>query len=110
MKISGFQSRSAKDDVIIIMLIISVLVLAIWFASPPSNKALQVCYWGYKIKSFYLKRTRNIDIEEHRFHVNNAVYLIKLYNKEPWSLRRALTEMDIALIISLFQHTERILA
>ena len=97
MKISGFQSRSARDDAMIILLIVAVFILCIWFASPPKNKALQMCYWGYKIKSFYLKKTRNVDINKYRYHVNNAVYLIKLYRKEPWSLRRALTEMDLAI-------------
>lgn len=96
MKISGLKKRSSKDEIVTILLIVSLFVLAIWFVSPPRNKALQLCYWGFKVKAFYLKKTRNIDIEQYRYHVNNAIYLVKLYRNEPWNIRRALTEMDLA--------------
>lgn len=91
--ISNFNKKNKKDDVIRLLCLVIVIVLVVWFCSPPKDKVAQLSYCGNNIKFLLAKLTTPKEkFNEWIFHRNNAVYLTKMDNKIS-----ALTEMDKAI-------------
>ena len=91
--ISNFEKKSAKEDLKLLAIIISVFLFVLWLFTPPGNKLLQICFWGNNTRMFVAK-LMNEDNKEYVFHRNNAIYLAKMY---PEGNKQALREMNKAI-------------
>lgn len=93
MKIVKSKQYTRKDDIKLLMSIISAFLLTVWLVSPPGNKFLQICFWSNNVKFAIVKMTSNYQATEYKFHRNNAVYLAKMYKNK----NQAIKEMNEAI-------------
>ena len=92
--ITNFNKRTKKDDIKLLVTIISILLCAVWLCSPPGNKFAQICFYGNNTQFVIAKLTKEqSDLDEWKFHRNNAIYLAQMERKE-----QSLSEMDKAIL------------
>lgn len=90
--ITGYNKKNKKDDAKLLCLIIIGIVFVVWLCTPPGNKFAQIGFYGSKLHYSIAKLTKTSEeLDEWKFHRNNAVYLARMNNK------MALKEMDKAV-------------
>ena len=92
--IKNFNKPSRKDDIKLLSWIIAGFIFVAWLCTPPGNKFLQMCFWGNHVKYFTAKLMRPTEVNDYIFYRNNAIYLAKMYKKNP---ERAVAEMNKAI-------------
>lgn len=99
MNILEFQKKevlkknviSKKDDTKFLISIILIFAFVIWLFAPPGNKFLQIQYFLDNIKYQFENHSQNSKMNEYMHLRNNAIYIAKLYPKQP---KRALYLID----------------
>lgn len=91
--ISNFNENPGKEDIKLLIIIVTVFIIVAWLCTPPGNKLLQICFWGNNTQMLISKLMEE-DNKEYLFHRNNAIYLAKMY---PNGNAQALKEMNKAI-------------
>jgi len=91
---TNYNKKNRKDDIRLLMIVVSVFLLVAWLCSPPGNKFLQICFWGNNTKLFIAKMLNNSEVNEYMFYRNNAVYLAKMFPKDK---KKAVNEINKAI-------------
>ena len=92
MQISNFHKENKIKDAVVLSFLIFVVLLIVWFVASPGDSFAQLSFVGNNIKCFYVKNVKKEDVDEWKFHRNNAVCLAKMKNKEA-----ALSEIELAI-------------
>lgn len=91
--ITNMKKQSRKSDTIILTWVAVILLLVIYFVTPPANKFNQLCFWGNNTKFFFAKIIGTSASTEYIFHRNNAIYLARMYPTKDTAIK----EMDKAV-------------
>ena len=95
MLMKRINNKNRKDDIKLLCLLILSFIFIIWLCTPPGNKFAQACFWGNNTKLFVAKLFNNTEVKEYLIHRNNAVYQVKMNNKQA-----ALAEIDKAIVLA----------
>lgn len=92
MNIGNFNNQNKTKDAIALSVIVVIVLFVIWMIFSPGDRFAQFSLIGNKIKLCWAKNIQKEDVEEWKFHRNNAICLAKMNNKTG-----ALREMDLAV-------------
>lgn len=92
MNIGNFNDQNKMKDAIALFFIVLFVLFCVWMLFSPGDKLAQFSFIGNKIKLCWAKNVQKVDVDEWKFHRNNAICLAKMKNKDA-----ALREMDLAL-------------
>ncbi len=91
--ITNFNNKNRKDDIKALLLLIVCFIFVVWLFTPPGNKFAQLALYGNNTQFLIAKLTKsNEELNEWRYHHNNAVYYVRMNNKE-----KALAEINNAI-------------
>lgn len=90
--IQNFNVNKKEDDKKILAISILLIFFVVWLCTPPGNKIAQLCFFGSHTQYFIAKFIKRSDIDEWKFHRNNAVYLARMEQQ-----KSSLREMDKAI-------------
>lgn len=91
--ITDFNKKNRASDIKILKAIIICFFVSLWLCTPPGNKFAQLCFYGNNTQFLVAKLTKsNEELEEWKFHRNNAIYLARMERKYS-----SLKEMDAAI-------------
>lgn len=91
--ITGFNDKNKKDDARALTFIIIGFFFVVWLCTPPGNKFAQLCFYGNNTQFLIAKLTKpTYELDEWKFHRNNAIYLAKMERKQ-----ESLLEIDRAI-------------
>lgn len=82
MNIGNFNNQNKTKDAIALSVIVFVVIFAIWMILAPGDKLAQFSFIGNNIKRCYAKNVQKQDVDEWKFHRNNAICLAKMKNKD----------------------------
>ena len=94
--LSNIHGDENKNFYVRLLLLILMIIIIIWVIQPPKNKALQIEFWGHKIKSKIMTMNGSIGNNVYLIHRNNAAYIVNLYHKTSPKIAIADTEMNLA--------------
>ena len=80
--IANFNEHRRKDDKKILAIIITLFIFAVWLFTPPGNKFAQICLYSNTTRFLIAKLVNPSEVNEWKFHRNNAVYLTQMNMKD----------------------------
>lgn len=93
IKSMDYKTYNRQKDIKILSIMIGIFLFIVWLCTPPGNKFAQLCFYGNNTKYFIANIINPEAASAHKFHHNNAVYLVDMKRD-----KMALRELNKAIL------------